>query len=74
MAPVLAGLPWHLVILYPSLPVTLARSRSRAKRVLEEHTRAQHERTGGWGAKVLVDTTDLSVQQTLEIINNHLRA
>jgi predicted kinase len=72
--PVLAGLPWHLVVLCPSLPVTLARSRSRTKRVLEEHTRTQHERTGAWATNVQVDTTDLSVEQTLEIINNHLRA
>ena len=52
--------------------MTLARSRSRAKRVLEEHTSIQHERTGGWSAQVQIDTTALSVERTLEIINNHL--
>jgi hypothetical protein len=70
--PLLAGLVWHLVVLRPSLSVTLARSRSRAKRVLEEHTRVQHERTGAWSAQVQIDTTDLSLERTLEIINNHL--
>jgi predicted kinase len=40
--PLLAGLAWHLVILRPSLPVTLARSRARAKRVLEEHTMVRY--------------------------------
>jgi hypothetical protein len=34
---------------------------------LEEHTRIQHERTGGWSANVQIDTTDLSVERTLEI-------
>ncbi len=70
--PLLAGLAWHLVVLRPSLSMTLARSRSRAKRVLEEHTRTQHERTGGSSANVQIDTTDLSVKRTLEIISNHL--
>jgi hypothetical protein len=70
--PLLAGLAWHLVVLRPSLPVTLARSRARAKRVLEEHTIAQHERTGGWSADLQIDTTDLSVGRNLETINNPL--
>ena len=70
----LAGLPWHLVVLRPSLPVTLARSRARAKRVLEAHTIAQHERTGAWSAALQIDTTDLSVERTLEMINNRLTA
>jgi hypothetical protein len=50
------------------------RSRARAKRVLEEHTIAQHERTGGWSTDVQLDTTDLSVERTLEIINHRLSA
>ncbi|MDP9208374.1 MAG: ATP-binding protein [Actinomycetota bacterium] len=70
--PLLTGLSWHLVILRPSLPVTLARSRGRAKRVLEEHTITQHQRTGGWSADLQIDTTDLSVEHTLELINHRL--
>lgn len=72
VGPLLAGLAWHLVVLRPSLSMTLARSRSQAKRVLEEHTRIQHQRTGGWSANVQIDSTDLSVERTLEIINTHL--
>ena len=72
--PILAGLDWHLVVLRPSLPATLARSRTRAKRVLEEHTIAQHERTGAWSPDLQLDTTDLSVERTLEIINHRLSA
>ena len=72
--PLLAGLAWHLVVLRPSLPVTLARSRARTKRVLEEHTIAQHQRTGDWSADLQIDTTDLSVERTLDIINSRLSA
>jgi predicted kinase len=72
--PLLADLAWHLVVLRPSLPVALARSRARTKRVLEEHTIAQHDRTGGWSADLQIDTTDLSVERTLEIISNRLSA
>jgi predicted kinase len=72
--PLLAGLPWHLVVLRPSLPVTLTRSRSRSKRVLEEHTRNQHADVGRWSGDVQLDTTELSVARTVEIINDRLRA
>lgn len=72
--PLLAGLPWHLVVLRPSLPVTLTRSRSRSKRVLEAHTRTQHAEVGRWSGDVQLDTTELSVARTVEIINNRLRA
>lgn len=71
--PLLTGLPWHLVVLRPTLPVTLARSRSRSKRVLEEHTRTQHAEVGRWSGDVQLDTTELSVARTVEIINNRLR-
>ena len=67
-------LAWHLVVLRPSLPATLARSRARAKRVLEEHTIAQHVRTGGWSANLQIDTTNLSVERTVELINLRLSA
>jgi chloramphenicol 3-O-phosphotransferase len=72
--PLLAGLPWHLVVLRPSLPVTLARSRSRSKRVLEEHTTNQYAATGRWSGDVQLDTSELSVARTVEIINDRLRA
>jgi predicted kinase len=72
--PVLAGPAWHLVVLRPSLPATLARSRARAKRVLEEHTIAQHARTSGWSANLQIDTTNLSVERTVELINLRLSA
>ena len=72
--PLLTGLAWHLVVLRPTLPVTLARSRARAKRVLEEHTIAQHQRTGGWSTDLQLDTSDLSIERTLEIINHRLSA
>jgi predicted kinase len=72
--PLLAGLAWRLVVLRPSLPITLTRSHSRNKRVLEEHTRTQHAATGGWSGEIQVDTTELSVGRTVEVINDRLRS
>jgi predicted kinase len=72
--PLLAGLAWRLVVLRPSLPVTLTRSRSRNKRVLEQHTRTQHAATGRWSGDIQIDTTELSVGRTVEIINDRLKA
>lgn len=64
--PRLDGLDWRLVVVLPSLAETLARSARRAKRVLEVHTRAQHAASGGWEPEYRVDTTGLTVAESLE--------
>jgi chloramphenicol 3-O-phosphotransferase len=64
--PRLGDRAFALVIVRPSLEATLARSARRQKRVLEQHTRSQHEATGGWDARFVVDTTGLSVEESLE--------
>ena len=63
--PRIAGLDWRLVIVLPSLAKTLTRSAGRAKRVLEVHTRAQHAASGEWPAEYRIDTTSLSVEESL---------
>lgn len=66
--PLLDELDWRLVIIRPSLAETLTRSAAREKRVLAEHTRAQHEATGGWPASHHVDTTGLSAADSLALV------
>ncbi|MGD9893183.1 MAG: AAA family ATPase [Dehalococcoidia bacterium] len=66
--PLVAGLQWRAVIVLPSLEETLARSRAREKRVLEMHTRDQHAASQGWPASVRVDSTDLSIDESLTLV------
>ena len=63
--PLLSGLPWRLAVVLPSLDETLRRSSSREKRVLERHTRAQHSACAAWPAGIRLDTTSLTVDQSL---------
>jgi predicted kinase len=70
--PRLRDLDWRLVVVVPSLAETLARSSSRRKRVLEQHTREQHRRCSGWPPRLRVDTTGLSVAASLELVEEAL--
>jgi chloramphenicol 3-O-phosphotransferase len=70
--PQLEGCDWQLIILLPSLEETLARSASRQKRVLERHTREQHRRTSEWPEDLQIDTTRLSVEGSLELVQEML--
>ena len=49
----------------PSLDETLARSGARTKRVLEEHTRSQHAASHLWPEHDRIDTTGLTVEESL---------
>jgi chloramphenicol 3-O-phosphotransferase len=71
--PRLAGLAWQLVIVLPSLEETLQRSRSRTKRVLEAHTREQHARCGGWDGVAVIDTTGLTVEESVDLLLSAIR-
>jgi predicted kinase len=64
--PRVAGLDWRIVILLPSLQETLRRSRARAKRVLERHTIGQHRASQSWPAALRIDTTGLTVEESLD--------
>lgn len=66
--PLLADFEWRVVIVLPNLAATLARSARRTKRVLEIHTRAQHAASAGWPDGVRIDTTGLTVEQSLPLV------
>lgn len=66
--PRIKGLTWKVVIVLPSLPETLARSGSRAKRVLEAHTRAQHASSVVWPAHYRVDSTGCTPEESLPLV------
>lgn len=66
--PQLDGLSWKLVIVLRSLDETVARSAQRHKRVMEKHTRTQHGRCAEWRAEVRIDTTGLTVEQSLALV------
>lgn len=70
--PLLDGLSRRMVIVLPSLEATLERSRARAKRVLERHTRDQHAASQGWPEHLRVDTTGLSVEASLRLVQRVL--
>jgi chloramphenicol 3-O-phosphotransferase len=61
----LAGLDWHIVIVAPSLEETLERMRRREKHVKEDIIREQHRRSLSWPASSQLDTTGLSVEESL---------
>ena len=66
--PLLDGLDWRLVIVLPDLEEVLRRSRAREKRVLENHSRAQHAACAGWPAEYRIDTTHLTVDESLALV------
>ena len=70
--PLLAGLPWRVVIIRPSLDETLARARSRRKRVHDHLVRTQHASTGAWPAGVILETTGLSVEASAALVEDRL--
>ena len=70
--PALEGLFWQTVILVPSLEETLQRSRGRGKRVLEEIIRRQHEASLQWPGGQRIDTTGLTVEASLVLVQEAL--
>ena len=63
----LVGLDYRVVIVLPSLDETLARAARRKKRVLEEHTRSQHAAYHLWPERYHIDTTGLTVAESLAL-------
>ena len=65
---------WRVVIVLPSLAETLARSARRGKRVLELHSRAQHAAAHGWPGSYRIDTTGLSIEESVPLVEQRIRA
>jgi chloramphenicol 3-O-phosphotransferase len=63
--PQLSGVRWQIVIVLPALHETLRRSRARSKRVRGEITIQQHDAVSAWPAEAQLDTTKLSVDESL---------
>jgi chloramphenicol 3-O-phosphotransferase len=66
----LAGLSWHTIVVLPTLDEVLVRSRSRGKRVLEAHSISQYQACLQWPADWHIDTTGLTVAESLELVNH----
>ena len=64
----LAGIDWRVVIIHPTLEETLARSSSREKKVPDCLVREQHQATLGWPERYRIDTTGLSVADSLTLV------
>jgi hypothetical protein len=72
--PVLPNVVTRIVIVRPTLDETLARSAGRGKRVLERHSRAQHAAAGGWPDRHCVDTSGLSVEESLTLVQRCIQS
>jgi predicted kinase len=72
-SPVLSGVAHDIVIVLPTLDETLSRSRARAKRVQERHSRNQHAAAHGWPPELRIDTTGLSIEESLAALVAKLR-
>lgn len=64
----LAGIDWRVVIIHPTLEETLERSSSRDENVADSLVREQHQATFGWPEHYRVDTTGLSVADSLALV------
>ncbi|MDE2822778.1 MAG: AAA family ATPase [Chloroflexota bacterium] len=64
----LAGIDWRVVIIHPTLEETLARSSNRDKKVPAHLVREQHQATFGWPERYRIDTTGLSVADSLTLV------
>ena len=65
--PALEGLSWQIIVVLPGLDETLRRSTGRTKRVLEVRTREQHAASLAWPEHLRLDTTGLSVEESLAL-------
>jgi predicted kinase len=67
--PALEGIDWRVVIVIPSLDETLRRAGARDKRVPEEIIRRQHEASLLWPGRYRIDTTGLSVEEGVRLVD-----
>jgi hypothetical protein len=67
--PELEGFDDRLVILHPRLEVVLARGLARRKMLAVHLDRSQHAAVARWPSRLRVDSSDLSVEQTLDAVS-----
>lgn len=72
--PHLEAVDWRVVVLRPSLNETLRRGGARGKRVKREIVTDQHGATALWPHQLTIDSTHLSVGETVERIDALLTA
>lgn len=70
--PHLAGIDWRVVVLRPDLRETLARSGGRDKRVREYIIVDQHAAMGLWHEDLVLDTTNMSVEETVAALQERI--
>lgn len=70
--PNLSSLKWKIVVVYPDLATTLSRNRGRDKTVRDEIIQTQHELASEWAEELRVDTTHLSITESLKAIRRAL--
>lgn len=65
-APYLLECRYAIVIIRPDLPTTLVRGTSRGKFVREDIVRDQYIQAGKWPAALILDTTDMTIDESLK--------
>ncbi len=63
--PYLEDFAWTVVVIRPDLQTTLDRNNRREKEVRREIIEEQHRVAGSWPEIVQVDTTDLTIEESL---------
>lgn len=70
--PLLDGLDWRVVVILPTLAQTLVRANARPKSVMARHSQAQHRRCSTWPEQHRIDTTGLSVDDSLHLVESRI--
>lgn len=67
--PRLGGIEHSVVVVRPSLEVVLERGAGRSKRVRPDIVREQHAAASRWPAERTIDTSDLSLEESLDMVH-----
>lgn len=66
--PRLQGIRWRVIVVRPDVKTVLSRNQGRAKDVRPDIVRRQHADAGAWPEAITVDTTGLSVPESLQLV------
>ncbi len=70
--PYLSDLDWSVLVIRPSLDVTLNRNNLREKSVKKEIIEEQHSETGRWPYTVQIDTTGMTIEESVRKVSEVL--